>query len=397
MTIYDVFPIQIPYTLFGNRAVENVGKLAKELGTRKTLLVTDQGIVKAGLAEKVIKLLEEAGVEVVILDHVDPDNPLKGLRASAQAAKEGGCNLIIGLGGGSVMDNVKLGSILATAEDISKEDIRQYVSTQYGVASKIARRGLPKILIPTTSGTGAEWTKGSVVTDDSDGIKKVIRSEFLLPEAVIVDPLMSLNLPQKLTADTGMDALTHALEAYTNWKANPFTDMIEETVIRLIATSLRDAYTQGPKNIEARYNMALASMMACMPVHITGAGLIHGMAMSLQAKVHASHGETCSLMMCPVMKFNMLANIQKYSKIAELMGENVKDLSVRDRAQRAVDALRQLSIDVGMPQKLRDIGMKQQDIERIVDILFEFNAGFIDNNTRRCSRDDALAIYKAAW
>lgn len=388
----EVFSVRIPYTFIGNGAVNNVGKMAKEFGAKKVLLVTDPGVVKAGLADKVKQPLEEEGIEVVILEHVEPDNPIKGIEKSARVAKEGGCDLMIGLGGGSVMDNVKLGSVLATAEDISQEDIRQYMGTD-----KVTRRGMPKIMIPTTSGTGAEWTRVSPMTDESDGIKKTVRSDYLIPEGAILDPLMTLNLPQRITADTGMDALSHTMEAYTNLRANLFTDMIEETAIKLIATSLRDAYAKGSKNIEARYNMAFAAMIACMPVLITGAGLIHGMAHSLQVKVHASHGVTCSLMMPPVMEFNMLPNLQRYARIAELMGENLEGLSLREKAQKAIDAIKQLSIDVGMPQRLRDIGMKKEDIEPTVDVLFKFQAGLVNNNPRDCSREDAIKIYEAAW
>jgi alcohol dehydrogenase len=288
------------------------------------------------------------------------------------------------------MDNAKLTSILVTAEDISKEDMRQWLG-----ADKITRRGMPKILIPTTSGTGAEWTQPSVVT--ADGRKTAVISVYLLPDVAIVDPLLTLNLPQKITADTGMDALTHAIETYTGLNANQFSDMLEEKAIRLIATNLRTAYAMGPKNVEARYNMSLASMLACNCLLVSGSNLGHGMAHSLQSVVHdTTHGITCSLMLCPVMEFNMMATLEKQAKIAELMGEDVDGLSLQDRAHRAVEAVRRLSIDVGIPQRLRDIGVKKEDIQTAVDILFS-QPGYIARNPRQCSREEAMKIYESVW
>jgi alcohol dehydrogenase class IV len=387
----EVFSVRIPYTFIGNGAVNNVGKLAKEFGAKKVLLITDQGVVKAGLADKVKQLLEEEGNVVVIADHVEPDNPIKGIEKSARVAKEGGCDLMIGLGGGSVMDNAKLASILVTADDISKEDVSQWLGTD-----KITRRGMPKILIPTTSGTGAEWTQPAAIT--LEGRKMGIRSAYLLPEAVIVDPLMTLNLPQKVTADTGMDALSHAVEVYTGLRANLFSDMMAEKAISLIGSNLRAAYAMGPNNVEARYNMSFASMIACNPLLVTGAHLGHGLAHSLQSVVHnTTHGITCSLMMCPVMEFNLMATMEKQAKIAELMGENIDGLSLKEGALCGIEAVRQLSIDVGMPQRLRDIGLKKEDIQNVVDILFKYQMGLVNNNPRRCSREEAIKILESVW
>ena len=254
---------------------------------------------------------------------------------------------------------------------------------------------MPKILIPTTSGTGAEWTQPSVVT--ADGRKVAVVSAYLLPEAAVVDPLLTLNLPQRITADTGMDALSHAVEVYTGLGANQFSDMIEEKVIKLIATNLRTAYAMGSKNVEARYNMSLASMLACNCLLVGGSNLGHGMAHSLQSVVHnTTHGITCSLMMGPVLEFNMMATMEKQARIAELMGENVDGLPLPDKARRAVEAVRKLSIDVGMPQRLRDIGMKKEDIQTVVDILFS-QPGYIARNPRQCSREEAVKIYESIW
>lgn len=391
MTINRSFDIRIPYTLFGNGEAGNVGKIAKELGARKVLLVTDQGIVQSGLLDKVKQPLETEGIGIAIFADVLPENPIEIVEKTARAALENGCDMMIGVGGGNIMDNAKLASILITAQDISKEDVSQWLGTDM-----VPRRGIPKILIPTTAGTGSEWTPVAITT--LEGRKMAIRSAYLLPEAVIVDPLLTLNLPQKITADTGMDALSHAVESYTGLRANQLSDMIEEKAIKLIATNLRAAYAKGSNNIEARYNMSFASMIACNFFLVAGPHLGHGMAHSLHSVVHnTTHGITCSLILCSVMEFNMIATLEKQARIAELMGENVEGLSLQDKARRAVEAVRELSVDVGMPQRLRDIGMKKEDIETAVDVLFKYHMSLVNNNPRHCSREEAIKIFSAVW
>ncbi|MCK4839970.1 MAG: iron-containing alcohol dehydrogenase, partial [Desulfobulbaceae bacterium] len=265
----------------------------------------------------------------------------------------------------------------------------------------VPRCGLPMILIATTAGSGAEMSRAAVVTDDASGgeaIKKAIVNDYLLPDAVIVDPLMTTNLPPTITADTGMDALAHALEGYTNARANVVSDMFAETAIKLVSSNLRDAYNKGSMNPEARYNMSVAASLAIIAFN-TGGGptLTHGMGHSLQAKAHCTHGMSCSIVLPHVMEFNMPACLPRFSRIAELMGERVDGLSSRDAAQRAVEAVIKLSLDVGMAQRLRDIGVKKETIPEVVDILFNVNARTLGNNPRDCSRDDALKIFEAAW
>ena len=391
MSQYDtVFSVNIPYSLVGNGAVENVASVVKRFGAKKVLIVTDEGIVKAGLVDRVKKPLSAEGIECGIFDGCKPDSPLGVIKNCGQVAKEGGYDMIIAIGGGSVMDTAKLVSIVATAANPSQENMQSYFAG-------IERPGLPKIMIPTTAGTGSEWTYISVTTDESVGEKKTVRSEYLLPEATIIDPLLTLDLPARVTAETGMDALSHAIESYTSVGSNQFFEMFEETAIKLIATSLRAAYGKVSQNKEARYDMAIAATMACMPCMFTGLGLVHGMGHSLQMKAHCSHGVSCSLMLPYVMEYNLPVCIPKYARIAELMGETVEDLSPRGAAQEAISAVRQLSLDLGMPQRLRDTGIKKDDIPGFVDFLFTQQVRMIVANPRDCSRDDAKRIYEAAW
>jgi len=375
--------------LIGTGTVENnAGALAKQFGSKKVLILTDPGVVKAGLVDRVKQPLEKEGIKFEVFDKCEPDAPENVIRSCAQALKDGGYDLMISIGGGSTMDTGKLASILATADDVVKVDIAQYVP---------GKRGLPKIHIQTTAGTSAEATQGAMWTD-VNGIKRVAGSPYFLAEVVIIDPLMTLELPAKITADTGMDALTHAIESYCSMRANIVTDMISEMAIKLIADNLRIVCYKGSMNPEARYNMAVAAGWACIPfVTLRGPILCHGLGHSLQMEAHCSHGVSVSIMLPYVMEFNIGVNPKRYARIAELMGEKVDDLPLRDAAQKAVEALRKLSADINMPQRLRDIGVKKEQIPRFVDILFTVNMLQVNNNPRECTREDATRLFETAW
>lgn len=387
----EPFWIRMPRILVGVGAVDQVGELARKLGGNKVLIITDPGVVQAGLVDKVTQPLVKEGIEFGIFDGCQPDVPVEVIFNCARFTKEGSYNLIISVGGGSTLDTGKVASVVATAKDIEQEDISQYI------AKGAPRRGIPRIHIPTTAGTGADVSLGAPVTD-VDGVKKVVFGEYLLPEVAIIDPLMTLNLPPKITADTGMDALSHAIEGYISIKAGVVSDMLAEAVIKLIGNSLRPAFFMGAKNLEARYNMAVASSLAIHAVLTSTSILNHGMAHSLQIKAESTHGVLCSIMLPHVMEFNMLVCQPKYARLAELMGEKVDGLPLRDAAQKGIDAVRKLSLDIGMPKRLRDIGIKKEDIPRFVDTLFTpVNMRFVTNNPRLCSREDAAKILEQAW
>jgi len=384
----SVFSFFIPDTLIGVGAIENLGSKAKELGAKKVLIATDQGLVQAGLIDRVKQPLEREGIEIGVFDGCKPDAPFSVIERCVQVTKKGGYDLIIALGGGSVMDTVKAVSILVTAEN---RDIRSCLGLY-----KVKWAGLPMILVPTTSGTGSEWTWVAVITDDSDGIKRTIYSTSLRPKAVIIDPSLTLDLSRNATAETGMDALIHGIEAYTTWKANLVSDMFAERTIKLVASNLRAAYDKGSKNIEARYNMSVAAAFGSVFI-ISGLGLVHALAYPLQMKTHTSHGLSCSILLPYVMEYNMPENLPKFANIAELMGEEVGGLSVRGKALKAVEAVKKLAIDVSMPQKMRDVGVRKEDIPGYVENVLTYQPHVVDANPRDASRDDIAGIFEAAW
>ena len=223
-----------------------------------------------------------------------------------------------------------------------------------------------------------------------------MRSNYLLPDAVIIDPALTLNLPPSATADTGIDALCHAIEGYTSWKANIITDMVAEKVIKLVSDNLRIAYAKGSKHMEARYNMAIAAAFSMFALRTSGSYIVHSLSYPLGIKAHLSHGTACALMLPYVMEFNLTGNMEKLAKVAELMGENTEGLSVREKAQKSIGAVRCLSADLGLPQRLGEVGLKETDIPEMVDYVFKFHAYQIENNPRYVSREDMAKILKAA-
>lgn len=382
------FSVYTPRAVIGLGAVDNVATLARELSVKKALIVTDTGVVSAGLLEPVKESLQKDGIDFAIYDKCQPEAPLNVIEDCAKTVRQGAYDLIIAVGGGSVIDTAKVTGVLA----VTDEDVRGFLGMD-----KVKKAGLPKILIPTTGGTGSEWSGVCVVTDNVDGQKKVIHSKYAWGEAAIIDPLMTLNLPTRLTGDTGMDALSHGIEAYTTWKANVISDMYAEKTIQLVAENLRIAYAKGAKHIEARYKIAIGAALSMQAFMSSAGGLVHSMNYPIGVKAHISHGAAVSIMLPYVMEYNLPGNPAKYGKIAQLMGEDITGLSKMDAARRSVEAVRKLSQDVGMPQKLREVGIKKEDIPGFVDYLFKFQLYGMENNARDLTREDAGKIFEAAW
>jgi len=383
-----MFSVYTPNTLVGVGATDNVATLAKGLDTKKALIVTDTGVISAGLLEPIRASLQKGGIDFTIFDKCQPDAPLSVIEDCARFVKEETCDLLVAVGGGSTIDTAKVTSVLTVTDD----DVRSLLGMD-----KVKKPGLPKIIIPTTAGSGSEWSGAAVVADDIDGHKKVLYSRYAYATAVVIDPLMTLNLPPRITADTGMDALCHGIEAYTSWKANVVSDMYAEKAIQLVAENLRIAYAKGSKHMEARYKMAIAAAMSMQAVMSSASGIVHSMNYPIGMKAHVTHGTAIALMLPHVMEYNLPGNPAKYARIAQLMGEHLSGLSEMDAARKSVEAVKKLSRDVGMPQELREIGIKKEDIPGFVDFLFEFQLYGMENNARDLTREETTKIFEAAW
>lgn len=319
------------------------------------LVVTDPGLVKAGIADRVVKLLD--GRKVDLFTEVEPDPSIETVVACADLVRSKGYDLVIGLGGGSALDVAKCASALATNE----LEVAQYLGID-----KVDRPGVPKILIPTTAGTGSEVTNVAVLSLKADKTKKGIVSRHLLADTAILDPELTFGLPPAVTASTGMDALTHAIEAYVSRFAQPLTDDFALKAIRMISASLRTAVYNG-KDFEARDTMLTASLYAGLAFGSAATGMVHGLAMPLGGQFNIPHGVANSVLLPHVMRWNLVSSLVRYRDIAVAMGEKVEHLSLRDAAERAVIAVESLSRDVGIPAYLDDLDIPRSAIQSLAE------------------------------
>jgi len=329
----------------------------KALGGQKVLIVTDEGVVKAGLVQAIEDALAAGKVDHTVYAGVEPEPPVRVVDECARIVREGKFDAIIGFGGGSSLDVAKAVSLLGT----NKGNILDYVGIDL-----VPFRGLPKILIPTTAGTGSEVTRVFVVTDEADNTKKVIYSNYVLPDVALLDPLLTLSMPRPVTADTGFDALVHAIESYVSVNTTPFAEILAIQAVSLIAHNLPIAYSKG-SNIQARYNMLLAATLAGMSFTSGGLGAVHGLSYPLGTEYHMAHGRSNAIMLPHIMKYNLPGSLEKYAKIAAAMGQSVDGLNPFEAAEKSVDAVKGLLKTVNIPYKLTDYGIDKDAIPKLVE------------------------------
>lgn len=370
----------------GSGSISKIGEEAKKLNATKVIIITDKVIRQTGLLSKVINPLEEAGLATDIIDDVVPEPPFENLEQMITQIEGKGYDLLVGVGGGSALDIAKVLSIMLT----NSEDVRDLVGIE-----KVKNPGVPTILVPTTSGTGSEVTYNAIFTDIRDKVKKGIVSPYLLPKVAIVDPELTLTVPPSVTASTGMDALVHAVESYTAIRAGELTDGIALQAIKLISHSLRKAVYNG-KDLKAREDMAMGSLLAGISLGNAGVGAVHALAYPLGGKFKVPHGVANSLLLPFVMKYNAVADLEKFAEVAKAMGENIEGLSLREAADHAVQALAQLSKDVGIPSSLKEVGVTASDISDLAEEASKIDR-LLNNNPRWLTVKEIKKIYEEAY
>lgn len=356
----------------------------RRLGAKRALIVSDAGLVACGLVSQVEEILKEGGIEYGIFDGVEPDPRIEIVEKCAAAAK--GFDVIIGFGGGSSLDIAKLAAIIARHGGDIRDSIG--VNTTPG-------RGLPTILMPTTAGTGSEVTPIAVLSDKEQHLKKGVVSDDLYADLALVDPELMSGLPAPVTAFTGMDALTHCIEAYTNRFAQAFVDPLALEGVRLIGRSLRRAVCNGD-DLEARSDMALASVYGGMCLGPVNTAAVHALAYPLGGTFNVPHGVANSLLLPYVMEFNLISNLKKYKNIAAALGEPVEGLPLREAAERAVKAVRELSQDVGIVTRMNSLDIPQDSIEEMASAAMKVTR-LLNNNPRTVREEDVRNIYSRAW
>ena len=367
----------------GKGAVREIAAEVGARGFKKAFICSDPDLVKFGFTKKVTDVLDEAGCEYEVYSNIKPNPTIENVQTGVAAFKESGADYLIAIGGGSSMDTSKaVGIIIANPEF---EDVRSLE----GVAPT-KNPSVPIIAVPTTAGTAAEVTINYVITDVEKRRKFVCVDTHDIPVIAVIDPDMMSSMPKGLTAATGMDALTHAIEGYTTKDAWEMTDMFHLKAIELIAQNLRGAVENTE---EGREGMALGQYVAGMGFSNVGLGIVHSMAHSLGAVYDTPHGVANAILLPAVMEYNADATGDKYKYIAKAMGvEGTEDMSQEEYRKAAVDAVRQLSIDVGIPQDLKEI-VKEEDIQ----FLSESAAAdaCAPGNPKDASLEDIIAIYKS--
>lgn len=338
----------------GKGAIGQIPGIVKNKGFKHIFVCSDPDLIKFGVTDKVTDLLDKEGISYTVYSGIKPNPTIENVKDGVEAFKACGADSIITIGGGSSMDTAKAIGIIITNPEFA--DVRSLE----GVAPT-KNHAVPTIAVPTTAGTAAEVTINYVITDTEKERKFVCVDEHDIPEVAIVDPDMMSSMPKGLTAATGMDALTHAIEGYTTKAAWEMTDMFHLEAIRLIAKNLRGAVENIPEN---REGMALAQYVAGMGFSNVGLGIAHSIAHTLGAHYDTAHGVACAMMLPIVMEYNQEYTGEKYREIARAMGvKGVDEMTAAEYRKAAVDAVKQLSKDVGIPQKNEKV--RQEDLDTL--------------------------------
>jgi len=358
----------------------------KELHAQNPLVVIDKNLAKTGLLERVASILVSEGIKFTVYDKVDPEPRIELADEGAALAIKNKCDMVIGIGGGSAMDVAKAISVLAT----NKGSAVDYLGL-----NKVLRHGLPKIMIPTTAGTGSEVTFTAVFVRKNLKKKEGMNSPYLYPELALLDPELTLSLPPAATAQTGLDALCHAIESYTSVNASPMSEMISLEAIALIAENLRACVHDG-QSIVARERMLLGSLYAGIGLANAGVTAVHSLSYPLGGKYGIGHGLANTMMLPAVMAFNLPAALEKFTDIAEAMGECIDGLPAREAAYLALDAVEALIEDCGVDASLAQFGIKEKDFPALADMALTV-ARPLENNPRKVTKEDMIAIYAQAF
>lgn len=371
--------------LAGMGAIEKLGEEVRNLGAKKALVVTDKGVIESGIGEKVQTLLKKEGVGVDTFDKVVSDPDIGCAEACIERAQKGKLDVIVGVGGGSSLDIASVASVMCT----NPGTVHDYLGINL-----VKNPGIPTILIPTTAGTGAEATPNAILTDVKARLKKAVVSPYILPRVAIVDPVLTVSMPPAVTSSSGIDALTHAIETYTSNSATILSELFSREAIIRIGRSLRTAVANG-NNLDARYDMSIASLYAGIAITNAGVTAVHALAYPLGGQFNVPHGIANGLLLPYVMEFNVLGDIPKFAEIAHLLGEKVDHLPLLEQACRAAEAVKAIYGDLKIPQSLTELGVPEEAIPDMAKAAMNVTR-LMANNPRGMTVEDIERIYEKA-
>ena len=371
-------------SLMGVGCSKEAGPQAKALGATKLLIVTDAGLAKMGVADKIKGQMEEAGLQAVIFDGAEPNPTDKNVHDGVKVYQDSKCDGIVSLGGGSSHDCGKgIGLVIGNGGHIR----------DFEGVNKSTKPMPPFLAINTTAGTASEMTRFCIITNTDTHVKMAIVDWRCTPNIAINDPVLMVGKPAALTAATGMDALTHAVEAYVSTIATPITDACAIKAIELIAKYLSAAVANGD-NLEARDKMAYAEYLAGMAFNNASLGYVHSMAHQLGGFYNLPHGVCNAILLPAVSQFNLIACPERFADIAVALGENIAGLSVAEAAQKAITAIRRLSASIGIPAGLKELNVKEEDLKIMAENAKKDACQL--TNPRKASLEQVIDIFKAA-
>lgn len=387
--MFQEMQFRAPAAIFGMDAISQVGQEAKKLGAGRVLVVTGPRVKEAGILDKTLSFLNEASIETEmnIQDRDTPEPATDIVEETAQIAKDGIFDVVIGLGGGSILDVAKMASALV----INPGKTRDYFGKE-----KVPQRGKPTIMIPTTAGTGAEITKHAIFHDAEVNVKKAVASSNLLPNVAIIDPMLTVTCPPHVTASAGLDAYLHAAEPFVSKNANFITDTLAMAAIPLLSKWLGPAFADG-NDLEARYNMSLGSMMSGMVLNNSGTSLVHALSYPVGGEFHTPHGVTLSALLPACFEYIIVARQEKMAKLSKAMGENTEGLSEREAAGLAPEAVRQLLKSVGLPTCLRELDVKDKSNFPTWAVEAHKEQRLLSRSPRVLTVEDIETIYEMAF
>lgn len=369
----------------GAGTAESIGAEAKGLGGRHAFIASSPTLHRLGITDELVACLTADGIASTVYTDLEPEPSIKTIDPCVAAARDVECDLVVGVGGGSVLDVAKVVAMLLRNDG---------QADAYLGVDRVPHGGVPSIMLPSTAGTGAEITPNALFYIPEEEKKAAIVSGHIIPDIAIVDPILTLSVPPAVTAATGMDALCHAIESYTSVNASPLTEPYALEAIRLIGANLRTAVFKGD-NPAGRESMAVASLLASLSMASAGTNAVHALAYPLQGLHRIAHGVANSLLLPYVLEFNLVSNLPKFTKVAEALGEPIDGVSLRAAAERSSTACRQLSVDIGIPQRLSDVGITVDDVKALTDGAMQVTR-LLNNNPRPVEAEDVEAIFTAA-
>jgi len=374
-----------PIVIMGPGAVELIVPEIMKMNVKKALVVTDKVLIEAGVVEEVTKVLDEAKIPYAVFSDVKPNPTVKNVNDGYQALLDNECDFVISIGGGSPQDTGKGIAILAT----NPGDLRDYEGV-----GKTANKAIPIVAINTTAGTASEATINYVITDEDRKVKMVIVDPNSIATVAVNDPILMLKMPKSLTAATGMDALTHAIEGYTTAGATAFTDLFNLEAIKVISSSLRQAVEDGD-DLDARDAMAYGQFVTGMGFSNGGLGIVHSMAHQLGGFYDLPHGVANAVLLPHVVAYNADAVGDRLKDVAVAMGLDISRREPKEINIMAIDAIKKLSKDVGIPAGLSELGVKEEDFPTLADLALA--DACTPGNPKCPSKEDIIAIYKSAF